>query len=212
MGTEYEAVRPGIGAYGILPAGLRGASELRPVLSLHSQVVFLKDVPTGARIGYAGIWRAPGPTRIATLPVGYNDGLSWRLGNRGEVLVRGTRARIVGRVSMDYTTIDVGHIPGVTVGDRVTLVGRQGQECVQLEDVARRAGTVAYEISCAVGKRVERVYVGAEPENLPWRERRFAHAASDHALERSARGEVRAPAAGAAQDRIPVDTASQAGV
>lgn len=164
LGTSYDAVRPGISAYGVLPDGLDGARELQPVLSLHSQIVFLKDVPTGATIGYAGTWSAPRPTRIATLPVGYNDGLSWRLGNSGEVLVRGRRAPIVGRVSMDYTTVDVGHIPGVQVGDRATLIGAQGEQRLELEDVARRAGTIPYEITCAVGKRVERIYHGGDED------------------------------------------------
>ena len=187
LGTTYDAVRPGISAYGVLPEGLAGADELRPVLSLHSQVVFLKDVPAGAAIGYAGTWTAERATRIATLPVGYNDGLSWRLGNSGEVLVRGRRARIVGRVSMDYTTVDVGHIPGVQVGDHATLIGAQGAERLGLEDVAHQAGTIPYEITCAVGKRVERVYRGGDddpftaleeqPELLPRK-------SADPALER----------------------------
>jgi alanine racemase len=131
-------------------------------MALKTQVVFLKDVPEGAPIGYEGTWRAPRRTRIATLPVGYNDGLSFRLSNRGEALVRGRRAPIVGRISMDYTTLDVGHIPGVGVGDPVTLIGRQGAESIGLEQVAERAGTIAYEIACSVGKRVERVYRGGE--------------------------------------------------
>jgi alanine racemase len=162
LGAGYDAVRPGISAYGVLPGGLPGAEELRPVLSLRTQIVFLKDVPAGAPVGYGATWRAPRPTRIATLPVGYNDGLAWRLGNRGEVLVRGRRAPVVGRVSMDYTMIDVGHIPGASVGDRVTLVGREGAAEIRLEELAELAGTVPYELSCAVGKRVERIYRGGE--------------------------------------------------
>lgn len=158
----YDCIRPGISAYGVLPGGLPGADELTPVMSLHSQVVFLKDVPQGAAIGYGSTWTADKPTRIATIPCGYNDGLAWRLSNVGEALVRGVRARIVGRVSMDYTCIDVGHIPGVCVGDRVTLVGDQGAERITLEEVATRVGTIPYELTCAVGKRVERIYVGGE--------------------------------------------------
>jgi alanine racemase len=131
-------------------------------MSLHSQVVFLKDVPKGSRIGYGGTWTAPQTTRIATIPCGYNDGVAWRLSNKGEVLVRGARAKIVGRVSMDYTCIDVGGIPGVSVGDRVTLVGAQGEQRITLEEVALKAETIAYEISCSIGKRVERIYVGGE--------------------------------------------------
>lgn len=156
----YDAVRPGISAYGVLPGELPGAEELRPVLSLHSQVVFLKDLPAGSPVGYGGTWRAPRETRIATLPVGYSDGVAWRLSGRGEVLVRGRRAPIVGRVSMDYTTVDVGHIPGVSVGDQVTLIGAQGNDRISLEEVARAAETIPYEITCSVGKRVERVYRG----------------------------------------------------
>jgi len=159
---QYDCVRPGISAYGVLPGSMRGAQSLRPVMSLHSQIIFLKDVPAGAKVGYSGTWTAPAPTRIATLPIGYNDGLAWRLGNKGHVLVRGKRAPIVGRVSMDYTSIDVGHIPGASVGDRVTLVGEQGSERITLEDLAEQVGTIAYEISCAVGKRVERIYKGGE--------------------------------------------------
>ncbi|HVS09771.1 MAG TPA: alanine racemase [Planctomycetota bacterium] len=158
----YDAVRPGISAYGVLPGALPGACELAPVLSLHSQVVFLKDLPAGAPVGYGASWRTPRATRIATIPTGYNDGLPWRVGNRGEALVRGTRAPIVGRVSMDYTTLDVGHIPGVAVGERVTLIGSQGGETLSLEDLARHAETIPYEITCAVGKRVERIYRGGE--------------------------------------------------
>jgi alanine racemase len=151
----------------VLPERLGPAPELRPVLSLETQVVFLKDVPAGAPIGYDGTWRAPRPTRIATIPVGYNDGLSWRLSNRGEALVRGQRAPIVGLVSMDYTTVDVGHIAGVRVGDRVTLIGSQGYQTIGLEELARKADTIPYEIACSVGERVERIYRGGEVELVP---------------------------------------------
>jgi alanine racemase len=159
---QYDCVRPGISAYGVLPGTMAAARALQPVMSLHSQIIFLKDVPAGAKVGYSGTWTAQSATRIATLPVGYNDGLAWRLGNKGHVLVRGRRAPIVGRVSMDYTSIDVGHIPGVSVGDRVTIVGTQGAESITLEDLAQQVGTIPYELSCAVGKRVERIYKGGE--------------------------------------------------
>lgn len=166
LGTHYDAVRPGLAAYGILPEGLGAAEELRPVLSLHSQVVFLKDVPPGSAVGYAGTWRAARTTRVATLPIGYSDGLCWRLGNQGEVLVRGVRAPIIGRVSMDYATIDVTDIPGVAVGDRVTVIGRQGEQQIGLAELAERAGTVPYEIACSVGRRVARTFRG-DSRGLP---------------------------------------------
>ena len=159
----YDLVRPGLSAYGALPGALSDP-ELEGVMSLRSQIVFLKDVPKGSPVGYGSTWKAEQPTRIATVSVGYNDGLPWRLGNRGEVLVHGRRAPIAGSISMDYTCIDVGHLPGVRVGDRVTLFGRDGRHVLALEEVARRAETIPYEITCAVGKRVERVVRGAAPE------------------------------------------------
>jgi len=158
----YDTVRPGISAYGILNPDLPGSGELKPVLSLRTQVVFLKDVPAGTPIGYSSTWRAERPTRIATLPVGYHDGVPWRLSNCGEVLVRGRRAPIVGRVTMDYITIDVGHIPGAAVGDTATLIGSDGHETITVEEVAQKAGTIAYEVTCSVGRRVQRLYLGGE--------------------------------------------------
>jgi alanine racemase len=158
----YDTVRPGISAYGILNADLPGSGELKPVLSLRTQIVFLKDVPAGTPIGYSSTWRAERPTRIATLPVGYHDGVPWRLSNCGEVLVRGRRAPIVGRVTMDYITIDVGHIPGAAVGDTATLIGSDGHETITVEEVAQKAGTIAYEVTCSVGRRVQRLYLGGE--------------------------------------------------
>ena len=128
QGLEFDAVRPGLAAYGIAPGAHRALDGLRPVLSWRTQVVFLKDLPRGAAVGYGGTWRAKRRTRVATLPVGYNDGLPWGTGNRGHVLVRGCRAPLVGRVSMDYTTVDVSDIPGVEVGAQVTLLGGDGDE------------------------------------------------------------------------------------
>jgi alanine racemase len=177
MRPRYDTVRPGISAYGILPANLPGAGDLRPVLSLKTQIVFLKDIPPDSPVGYGSTWRAPRSTRIATLPLGYNDGVPWRLSNRGEVLVHGMRAPIVGRVSMDYVTVDVGHIRDVGVGDTVTLIGQDGGQSIDVEEVARHADTIAYEITCAVGRRVKRTYVGgaeldvpaqARPSGLAW--------------------------------------------
>jgi alanine racemase len=167
LGTRYDMVRPGISAYGILPEDLPGHVELQPVLSLHTQVVFLKDLPAGASVGYGSTWRSDSGTRIAILGLGYSDGVSWRLSNRGQVLVRGRRAPIIGRVSMDYLTVDVGSVPGVRVGDTVTLIGRQGDQEIRVEELARLAETIPYELTCSVGKRVERVYRGGETVLTP---------------------------------------------
>jgi alanine racemase len=164
---RYDTVRPGISAYGILPHDLPGAGDLRPAMSLRTQIVFLKDVPPGATIGYASTFKAEKTTRVATLPIGYDDGVSWRLSNRGEAIVCGRRARIIGRISMDYTTIDVTHVPGAKVGDVATLIGSDGGETISVDDVAQRAETISYEVVCAVGKRVRRTYVGGGEIDVP---------------------------------------------
>lgn len=160
-----DAVRPGIALFGILPPQLAATASLRAVLSLHAQLVFLKDIPAGQAVGYGGQWVAPRATRLATLPIGYADGVPYRLGSsdRGEVLVRGRRCPIVGAISMDYCTIDVGHVPGVEVGDTVTLIGRDGEESLGAQEVADAAGTIPYEITCSIGARVQRVYHDSAP-------------------------------------------------
>lgn len=161
MDPLFSMVRPGIAAYGVLPKRLQGNPALRPVLSLKTQIIFLKDHPAGSAIGYNGRFVTSAPTRIATIPLGYNDGIPYRLGNRGFVLVRGKKAPIVGAISMDYTTIDIGRIPGVQVGDPVTVIGRDGNEEIRAEEIAASLETIAYEITCAIGKRVRREYLSA---------------------------------------------------
>jgi alanine racemase len=158
--TEFNMVRPGIAVYGIRPHPA-ARLDLEPALSWRTQVVYLRDHRKGARIGYGGTWRAPAPARIATLPVGYSDGYRLSLSNRAHVLVRGMRAPVVGRVSMDYVTVDVTHVPGVAVDDEVTLVGRDGDEAVRVEDLASWADTIPYEVLCGIGRRVHRTYVDA---------------------------------------------------
>lgn len=160
-----DAVRLGGALLGIAPPS---GVVLEPVLSLRTQVVFLKDVPAGQSVGYDGRWKAPAATRIATLPIGYNDGVPWRLGTAGcgEVLLRGQRCPLIGAVSMDYVTVDVGHVPGVDVGDVATLIGADGDQRIRLEDVARATGTIAYEVSCSIGARVHRVVRDSVPTDV----------------------------------------------
>jgi len=159
---QYDCVRPGISAYGVPPGSMRDAQSLRPVMSLHSQIIFLKDVPVGAKVGYSGTWTAPTPTRIATLPIGYNDGLAWRLGNKGHVLVRGKRAPIVGAVSMDMSMIDVTDVPGTALRDEVVALGHQdgalGKDTIQADEVAAACGTIPWEVMTSISRRVPRVY------------------------------------------------------
>lgn len=152
-------VRPGIALYGIAPdPSLDAAWDLRPVLSFESAVLFLKDLPAGAKVSYGLTWEARRPTRLATLPVGYGDGYLRIFGNRAHVLVRGHRAPVVGRVCMDLCLVDVTDVPGVQEGDRAILLGAQGAEVVGAQELAEHAGTIPYEILCAVSPRVPRTY------------------------------------------------------
>jgi len=122
----------------------------------------LREVAAGTAVGYGHTWRAERPSRLATLPVGYYDGYLRAYSNNAEVLIRGRRAPVVGRVSMDYTVVDVTDIAGVEVGDVATLLGRDGGEAITAEELARRRGTIPYEVTCAIGPRVHRVYVETE--------------------------------------------------
>ena len=156
-------VRPGIVLYGALPSGdFEGRMDLRPVMRLKSAVAMLKEVEPGTSISYARRYTASERRLIASVPVGYADGYDRTLTNRGEVLVRGERARVTGAVCMDWIMVDVTGIPGVAVGDEVTLLGcdRQGS-CVRAEELASWAGTIPYEIFCGISKRVPRVYLNA---------------------------------------------------
>ena len=158
----FNLVRPGMAVYGMDPSG-EAAMDLRPALSWRTQIVFLKDHRKGARIGYGGTWTAKRKTRVATLPVGYNDGYRFAFSNRAEVLVRGHRCPVIGRVSMDYTCLEVTDVPGAQVGDVVTLLGADGGEAIRVDELAQLADTIPYEILCGIGQRVKRSYVnGAE--------------------------------------------------
>jgi alanine racemase len=158
-GTALPLVRPGISLYGIVPPDDEPlAGGLEPVLSLHTQVVYLKDVPADTPIGYNGTFVTARATRIATLPIGYADGLPYRLSNQGRCLVRGALAPLVGAISMDYTMVDVGHVPDVSVGEPVTLIGSAGGHHLRVRELASLVGTIPYEIPCGLGRRVARVY------------------------------------------------------
>jgi alanine racemase len=122
-------------------------------------VVFLKDVPSGAPLGYGAAFHTRRPSRIATVPVGYADGLSRGLSNRGYAIVRDRRARIVGSISMDLALLDATDIPGVNVGDEVILMGHSEHCSITALEIAQLLDTVPYEILCSIGKRVPRLYV-----------------------------------------------------
>ena len=155
--------RPGIVLYGALPsADFAGKLDLKPVLRLKSRVAMLKWVDPGTSISYARRYTATDRRLIASVPVGYADGYNRRLTNQGEALIRGQRAPVVGTVCMDWIMFDVTHIPGVAVGDEVTLLGCDGNgNCIHAEELAEKAGTIPYEIFCGISKRVPRIYLNA---------------------------------------------------
>jgi alanine racemase len=151
--SQVNAVRPGLMLYGAHPAAhLRDRATLAPAMTLRSRVSNVRHVRPGDAVGYGGTFRAPRRGRIATLPIGYADGVPWSLGNRGSVLLRGHRAPIAGRISMDLVTVFVGDEP-VEIGDPVVLFG----EGLPVEDVAEAAGTISYELLVGVGSRVPRM-------------------------------------------------------
>jgi alanine racemase len=164
--TWKTMVRPGILLYGYsLPTMSSGAVvtgpslRLTPVLSWKTRVLTVKDVTEGEAVGYMGTYIAEQHSRIAVLPVGYADGYPRLLSNRARVIVRGEYAPVVGRVSMDLTTVDVGHIPGIAVGDEVVLLGSNNGKSVDAIELARLCESVPYEILCGISQRVPRVYV-----------------------------------------------------
>ncbi len=155
-----DMVRPGIMTYGVFPGhGMEAKAHLIPVMTFKTTVVILKDFPAGYSIGYGRTYVTKRPTRIATIPVGYGDGYGVVMSNRGEALIRGRRVPIVGRISMDMCTVDVTDIPHCEIGDEVVLMGRQGEEYISAGEIAEKAGTISYEILCALGKRAPRVFV-----------------------------------------------------
>jgi alanine racemase len=163
--ARYDMVRVGIGVYGIAPADeLEGRVALRPALSVKARVTHVKPVPEGARVSYGLRYETPRATHIATIPIGYADGVPRELPHHGgEAIVHGHRCPMAGTVTMDQLMLDVGDLP-VEVGDEVVLIGRQGAEEITAASWARAMGTIAYTIVCGIGPRVPRVYVPAGPE------------------------------------------------
>jgi alanine racemase len=158
--TWLDMVRPGIAIYGHYPfAACRRTVALRPALSFKTRISRLRTVSAGTAVGYSRTYICPKDTVIATIPVGYADGLDKHLGNKGEVLVRGRRAPRVGTVAMDLSMIDVGGVGDVAAGDEVVIIGEQGGERITLEEVAAAAGTAVEHILTLLSGRPSRVYV-----------------------------------------------------
>lgn len=156
----YDAVRPGLAIFGVAPSGL--SNELRAVMRVRTEIVDLRTVEAGESVGYSALFRAPRKTVIATVPMGYADGLFRQLGGRGHMLVRGLRAPIVGAVSMDMSMLDVTDIPGAALRDEVVVLGAQegplGKDAIGAEEIAGHAGTIAWEVLTSISRRVPRFY------------------------------------------------------
>lgn len=158
-------VRPGGVLYGMWRDVLAPANEpprLRPVMAVRSRITLLKRVHTGESLGYGCTFVASREMVVATLPIGYNDGYVRGLSNRSRVIVRGHYAQVVGRISMDLTLVDVTDVPDVALGDCVTLLGTDHELSVPAEEIAKTAGTLSYEITCGISKRVPRLFLPAE--------------------------------------------------
>jgi alanine racemase len=151
--TRADWVRPGLVLYGVspFPSGTGADLGLRPAMTLQTEVIAVKDVREGETVGYGGAWRAARHSRMAVVAAGYGDGYPRSVESGTPLLVNGRRAPIVGRVSMDMITVDVTDLPGVATGDPVVLWG----EGVPVEEIARHAGTIPYELICGVSQRVQ---------------------------------------------------------
>jgi alanine racemase len=159
--TWYDAVRPGLLLYGVVPPPLSAADlSLGPALSLRSRIVAVKGVRAGEGAGYGLRWTAEEPRTIAIVPAGYADGLDTRFGGRASVLVRGRRVPIVGAVSMDMITIDVTGLD-IAPGDEVVIIGRQDGDAITAREVAGAIGSIPWEVLCRLGSRIQRQYVSS---------------------------------------------------
>jgi alanine racemase len=155
--AHFDMARCGIAVYGLDPfQGDPAERGLSPALSLRSYVADVKRFEAGDSVGYGQTWRAPAATRIGVLPLGYGDGVRRGLSNNAEVLIRGRRHPLVGTVSMDNVTVDLGPETEVEPGDEAVLIGRQGGDAILAEEVAARLGTINYEVTCGISSRVPR--------------------------------------------------------
>ena len=162
LDKKYDMVRQGIILYGLKPSDeveFKNIKEPQPVMSMKTRVVQVKTLPAGVSISYGCTYTTEKETRVATLCAGYADGVTRVLSNNGEVLIRGKRAKIIGRVCMDQFMVDVTHIPEVEAGDTATIFGTDGNETISVDEIAKKANTINYEIICNINSRVTRVYM-----------------------------------------------------
>jgi len=159
--SHFDMVRPGIAIYGLYPSDevQKNKVSLKPAMALKARIIHLKKVPAGFKVSYGGTHETQRPTTIATVPVGYADGLNRQLSNRGQMLVHGQRVPIIGRICMDLTMLDVGSIENVQVGDEAVIFGQQNNETLTVDEMAALLNTINYEIVSTITARVPRVYL-----------------------------------------------------
>ncbi|MEJ2731101.1 MAG: alanine racemase [Deltaproteobacteria bacterium] len=159
--SHFDMVRPGIAIYGLYPSDevQKNKVSLKPAMALKARIIHLKEVPAGFKVSYAITYETRKPTTIATVSVGYADGLNRLLSSRGQMLVHGKRVPIIGRVCMDLTMLDVGSIENVQIGDEVVIIGHQGNETITVDEMAALLNTINYEIVTGIAARVPRVYL-----------------------------------------------------
>ena len=157
---QLDMVRSGISTYGLYPSEEVDQSRLKliPAMSLHSRISYVKEMKAGCPISYGGTYVTDRRMKVATIPVGYADGYPRGLSNQGYVLIRGMKAPILGRVCMDQFMVDVTGIPDVAIGDMATLVGKEGDVTITVEELAEMVGSFNYEFVCDISKRVPRLY------------------------------------------------------
>jgi alanine racemase len=158
--AQKKFVRIGIGLYGLYPSAeaKKWKVDLAEAISVKSNLVFIKSVDVGTAIGYGHTWQATRPSLIGTVPLGYADGISRQLSNRGSVLVRGRRAPIIGRICMDQLMVDLTEVPNAELGDEVVLIGNQGNQKIAVDEVAELMDTINYEVVCLLSQRLPRHY------------------------------------------------------
>lgn len=158
-GSTFNMVRPGLATYGVRPTDAQQPSQLKPVLRWETKVILVKELEPGSSVGYGRTYTTPARMRAAILPVGYADGYKLALSNRADVLIRGKRCPVRGSVCMDQIVVDVGHMD-VVPDDTATLIGSDGGEAITVEELARHAQSIPYDILVGIGARVHRKYIG----------------------------------------------------
>ncbi|MBI2471554.1 MAG: alanine racemase [Planctomycetes bacterium] len=161
--SYFNMVRPGLSLYGLYPSeDVSRDIGIKPVITFKTRIIHIKDMDAGDVVGYGRAYTIAKPTRVATLPLGYDDGYNRLLSNQGKVIIMGKKASIIGRVCMDQCFVDATNIKDVSVGDEVILYGNQGRETIPIESIAKQLNTIPYEVACNISKRVPRIYINRE--------------------------------------------------